>query len=172
MRGPQMLVATVLAGGAIFLGVSRFAGSSDAPSNATASAPAATAVVDASLPPVRVFKSPLCGCCTDWIAHMRAEGFQVEVVDTDDLATVKAALGVPAALGSCHTAEIGDYIVEGHVPAADIKTFLAEASDARGLAVPGMPVGSPGMEVAGRPADPYDVIEFGAAGAQVYRSYR
>ena len=183
MRGPLVLVATALLGGAAFLGFSRYSATDRAEtvgpasvgsvSAASQSATAMAAAVDPSLPAVKVYKSPTCGCCTDWIAHMRENGFAVEVVDTNDMATVKAALGVPTEMGSCHTAEIGDYLVEGHVPASDIKSFLAEAPDARGLAVPGMPVGSPGMEVAGQPADPYDVVAFGAAGGPtVYRSHR
>jgi hypothetical protein len=177
MRGPLILVTTALLGGAAVLGFYRYSGNevSDAsqPEAAAATASAMAAAVDPSLPAVKVYKSPSCGCCTDWIAHLRENGFAVEVVDTNDMATVKAALGVPAEMGSCHTAEIGDYLVEGHVPASDIKSFLAEGPDARGLAVPGMPVGSPGMEVAGQAADPYDVVAFGADGATaVYRSHR
>lgn len=178
MRGPLVLVATVALGGIVWLGMSRArtpAPDQPAAPEAAAPAPAATlAAVDPSLPPVRVFKSPTCGCCTDWVAHLRENGFAVEVVDTDDLATVKAALGIPAPMGSCHTAEIGDYVVEGHVPAGDIKTLLADAPDGvRGLAVPGMPVGSPGMEVPGQAADPYDVVALGDDGStSVFRSYR
>lgn len=184
MRGPFALVATVLLVGAAYLGFSRYSASSpsgDAPvaessamSGAAASSMAtATASVDPSLPAVKVYKSPSCGCCGDWIDHMREHGFEVEVVDTNDMATVKTALGVPPEMGSCHTAEIGDYLVEGHVPAPDVKAFLAEANGARGLAVPGMPVGSPGMEMEGMPADPYDVVAFSTDGSTaVFRSYR
>jgi hypothetical protein len=176
MRGPLVLVATALLGVAAFLGFSRYS-ASDAPSTAASAAvapgAAMTAAVDPSLPAVKVYKSPACGCCGDWITHLQENGFAVEVIDTNDMATVKAALGVPPEMGSCHTAEIGDYLVEGHVPADDIKSFLAEAPDARGIAVPGMPVGSPGMEVDGRAADPYDVVAFGADGTtSVYRSHR
>lgn len=174
MRGPLVLVATALAGGVAYF---TFAPSASTPGAAepaaVASAPTPAVAVDPSLPVVRVFKSPTCGCCGDWVTHMQAHGFAVEVVDTDDLMTIKAALGVPAQLGSCHTAEIGDYVVEGHVPAPDIKTLLAEAPEARGLAVPGMPVGSPGMEIPGQPAQPYDVVAFGSDGStSVYRAYR
>ena len=177
MRGPLVLVAAALLGGAAFLGFSRYSATegSDAvtPGEAAVAASTMAAAVDPSLPAVKVYKSPTCGCCTDWIAHLQEHGFAVEVVDTNDMATIKAALGVPAEMGSCHTAEIGDYVVEGHVPADDLKSFLAEAPDARGLAVPGMPVGSPGMEVEGRAADPYDVVVFGNDGsASVYRSHR
>lgn len=98
------------------------------------------------LPAMVVHKSASCGCCGAWVEHMRAEGFTVEVRDADNLEPVKARLGVPFGKGSCHTAEVGGYFVEGHVPAADIKRLLHERPDARGLALPGMPIGSPGME--------------------------
>lgn len=125
----------------------------------------------ADAPTVRVYKSPTCGCCANWIEHMRAAGFTVEVEDTNDLAVVKADAGVPAQLQSCHTAIIGDYVFEGHVPATAIARFLEERPDARGLAVPGMPVGSPGMEMGDR-VDPYDVVTFDANGSTgVYESH-
>lgn len=112
---------------------------------------------DGDLPSVLVYKGPACGCCESWVGHMRAAGFTVEVRNTEDLGTIMARAGVPAELGSCHTAEVGGYFVEGHVPADDVKRLLAEKPDARGLAVPGMPQGSPGMEQGGvRQA--YDVL--------------
>lgn len=120
---------------------------------------------------VKVYKSPACGCCEAWVEHLRAAGFEVEVEDTNALAAVKAEQGVPAALQSCHTAVVGDYVFEGHVPVEDMVSFLQEAPDARGLAVPGMPVGSPGMEQGDR-VDPYDVIMFDESGSRVYRSHR
>ncbi|MCD9006226.1 DUF411 domain-containing protein [Luteimonas sp. XNQY3] len=94
-----------------------------------------------------VHKTATCGCCSVWIDHVREAGFGVEVVDEADLGEVKARLGVPFAKGSCHTAEIEGYLVEGHVPAEDIRRLLAERPDARGLVLPGMPLGSPGMEM-------------------------
>lgn len=100
-----------------------------------------------TLPLVEVFKSPSCGCCTGWVDHLRAAGFQVDVTETDDLEPVRKQLGVPYGKGSCHTAKVGGYVVEGHVPAADIQRLLAERPDVRGLVLPGMPLGSPGMEV-------------------------
>ena len=108
---------------------------------------------------VEVWKDPQCGCCADWIAHMQAEGFRVTVHESGNTA-VRARLGLPARLGSCHTALAGGYLIEGHVPAADVKKLLAEKPKALGLAVPGMPVGSPGMDgpaYNGR-KDPYDVL--------------
>lgn len=130
-------------------------------------------VVDASLSVVTVYKTPTCGCCTAWVEHMQAAGFRLDVRDTLDLAPVKLDLGVPSGLGSCHTAKVGGYVVEGHVPADDVKRLLAEKpSGVTGIAVPGMPIGSPGMEVPGRPADPYDVVSFGDGGQRVFASHR
>ncbi len=183
MRGPLALVATVLIGGLLAFGLMRYTSATPSAERTVtaagvASTPAALAAssattVDPDLPRMKVYKSPSCGCCGDWIDHLREHGFDVEVVDTNDMATVKVALGVPPEMGSCHTAEIGDLVVEGHVPADDIKAFLADPGEARGLAVPGMPVGSPGMEVEGMAADPYDVVAFSADGStSVFRSYR
>ncbi len=125
---------------------------SDAKGRADAHPPA-----DGKLPLVVVYKSPTCGCCESWVGHMQRAGFPVEVRDLQDLGPIKAEAGVPAGLGSCHTARIGYYFVEGHVPPDDVKRLLAERPDARGLAVPGMPQGSPGMEQ-GRASEPYDVL--------------
>ena len=99
------------------------------------------------LPAALVHKSPTCGCCGLWVDHMRAAGFAVEVRNTDDLNPIKERVGVPYAKGSCHTAEVGGYFIEGHVPADDVKRLLAEQPDAKGLVLPGMPAGSPGMEL-------------------------
>jgi hypothetical protein len=124
--------------------------------------------------PVEVWKSPSCGCCKDWVAHLEANGFSVrvhEVGNTD----ARARLRIPIALGSCHTASVGGYAIEGHVPAREIQRLLKERPKAIGLAVPGMPVGSPGMdgEVYGGRRDPYDVLLVLADGrTQVYQSYR
>lgn len=115
---------------------------------------------EAALPTVTVYKSPTCGCCTLWADHMAAAGFTVEAVDVADLDAVKRQLGVPRSLGSCHTAVVGEYVVEGHVPAADVKRLLAQKPEAAGLAVPGMPIGSPGMETPGRAPERYDVALF------------
>lgn len=110
-----------------------------------------------ALPNVVVHKSPSCGCCGAWVEHMRMAGFPVEVRDEDNLEPVKSRLGVPYGKGSCHTAEVDGYFVEGHVPAADVKRLLAERPDALGLTVPGMPIGSPGMEVPEGTVQPYTV---------------
>jgi len=107
-----------------------------------------------------VYHDPQCGCCGKWVEHMHAHGFEVEKVPTTDMNRIKRELGVPRELPSCHTAVVGDYVVEGHVPAEDVLRLLAEQPQARGLSVPGMPLGSPGMEVDHRRMA-YDVILFG-----------
>jgi len=96
--------------------------------------------------PVEVFKSPLCGCCGKWVEHLRQNGFEVRTHDVDDVRASREKLGMPDRLASCHTAGIGGYVVEGHVPAADIQRLLREKPSALGLAVPSMVPGSPGME--------------------------
>lgn len=105
---------------------------------------------------ITVYKTSTCGCCGDWIDHLEENGFAAEVHDLQDLTPVKIAAGLKPELASCHTAIVGDYAIEGHVPATDIKRLLQEKPDARGLAVPGMPMGSPGME--GPYRDSYDTL--------------
>lgn len=118
----------------------------------------------AAAPTVAVFKDPNCGCCRAWADHVRSAGFPVEIVETANLDAVKARLKVPASLAACHSATIGGYVIEGHVPATAIQRLLREKPDAIGLAVRGMPVGSPGMELAGSAPDTYDVVLFGPGG--------
>jgi hypothetical protein len=125
-----------------------------------------------SLPRMTVTKDPSCGCCGAWVDHVRAAGFPVEVIESPDVTRLKVRVGVPRDLASCHTAEVGGYVVEGHVPAETIKRLLAEKPQAKGLAVPGMPVGSPGMEVAGVENDTYDVVLFGPVGRTTFARYR
>lgn len=117
-----------------------------------------------ALPLVVVNKSPTCGCCAKWIDHLRAAGFPVEVHETHAMHAVKDRLGIPDAKRSCHTAEVAGYVVEGHVPAADVKRLLAERPDALGLVLPGMPMGSPGMEMPDGRVMPYTVELLGADG--------
>ena len=124
------------------------------------SPPTPTAVV--GLPKVLVYKSPSCGCCKKWVEHMKTAGFPVEVKDLEDVGPIKAELGVPAALVSCHTAVVGGYLLEGHVPADLVVNLLRDHPKVSGLAVPGMVTGSPGME--GDHQDRYDVIAFDAKG--------
>lgn len=122
---------------------------------------------------VEVWKDPSCGCCKDWVSHLEANGFAVKVNETGNNA-MRAKLGIPQKLGSCHTALVGGYAVEGHVPAADIRKLLKDKPKAIGLTVPGMPVGSPGMDGAiyGKRRDPYDVLLVLASGeTRVFSSY-
>ena len=117
-----------------------------------------------------VYKTPWCGCCTAWVDHMREAGFAVRVTELDDLEPLKSAHGISADLASCHTALIGGYAIEGHVPAADVARLLKERPAAAGLAVPGMPMGSPGMEMDGH-TEPYDVVLFGPGTRTVFARY-
>ncbi|HVI24599.1 MAG TPA: DUF411 domain-containing protein [Xanthomonadaceae bacterium] len=119
--------------------------------------PAASSPVPSALPLVVVHKSPTCGCCTGWVEHMRHAGFPVEVRNENDVEPTKRRVGVPAGKGSCHTAEVAGYFIEGHVPAEDVKRLLAKKPDAKGLTAPGMPIGSPGMEMPGGHVQPYVV---------------
>lgn len=140
------------------------------------SAVAAAALAATSLPAhaapetLDVYKTPWCGCCTAWVDHMRAAGFAVRVTELDDLEPLKSAHGIAADLASCHTALIGGYAIEGHVPAADVARLLRERPAAAGLAVPGMPLGSPGMEMDGA-SEPYDVVLFGPGTRTVFTRY-
>jgi len=124
-----------------------------------------------SLPAMSVSKDPNCGCCNDWISYLRKAGLTVTAAETADMSAVKKRLGVPDDLASCHTAEIGGYVIEGHVPYPTIRKLLAEKPNATGLAVPGMPQSSPGMDVPGS-NDVYEVILFGPAGRKRYARFR
>jgi hypothetical protein len=125
--------------------------------------------VAAASPAMTVWKDRNCGCCGGWVAHIRRNGITVTVIETADVQTIKAQRSVPAELASCHTAEIAGYTIEGHVPAAAILRLLAEKPVGRGLAVPGMPMGSPGME-GGRP-ETYDVVLFGDAAPKPFARF-
>lgn len=136
-----------------------------------AAAVAAQPMALASPPKITVTKDPNCGCCTAWATHLRENGFAVELVDNPQINRIKAKLGVPSALASCHTAEIEGYVIEGHVPADAIHRLLRDRPKLTGLAVPGMPIGSPGMEIEGTPAETYSVIAFGPSGRSVFARY-
>jgi hypothetical protein len=110
-----------------------------------------------------VFRSPTCGCCHQWIEHMEAAGFTVNDHVTEDMTTIKEQYGIPTNLASCHTAVVDGYVVEGHIPAADVQRLLVEKSAVAGIAVPGMPIGSPGME-SGDYVEPYTVFSFTESG--------
>jgi len=117
-----------------------------------------------SKPSVVVYKSPTCGCCGKWIDHMKSSGFDVKSTDIDDVTSIKKQYGVPLDSQSCHTALVEGYVLEGHVPATAVKKMLKEKPKVVGLAVPGMPVGSPGMEVPSGQVEPYNVVAFDKAG--------
>jgi hypothetical protein len=122
---------------------------------------------------IQVFKEPTCGCCSLWVEHLRKAGFRATVTDVADMAAIKSKHRVPAQARSCHTALVGGYVVEGHVPAADVQRMLKERPAIVGIGVPGMPIGSPGMEVAGMKPHPYDVLAFDKAGeTRVFASHR
>jgi len=123
-------------------------------------------------PRMTVNKDPNCGCCSGWVEHVRSAGFDLLVNEVNDLAPLKSRLSIPPSLASCHTAQVDGYVIEGHVPASAIRRLLSERPEATGLAVPGMPVGSPGMEVPGSPQETYDVLLFGPAGQKVYARYQ
>jgi len=116
-----------------------------------------------SLPAVTVYKDPNCGCCSLWVQHLERNGFQVTTANTTDMPTLRAKLGVPAHVQSCHTAVVDGYVVEGHVPADDVKRLLTSRPAVKGIAVPGMPIGSPGMEQ-GNVKHQYSVVTFDEAG--------
>ena len=131
---------------------------------------AATRVAAADAPAIQVWKDPSCGCCNEWVKHLKNAGFTVQVHDTGNTAA-RARAGVGSQYASCHTATIGGYAIEGHVPAREIKRLLKEKPEAIGLAVPGMPVGSPGMEQ-GKQVDPYEVLLLKKdGGASTYAKY-
>jgi hypothetical protein len=123
------------------------------------------------LPKMVVSKDPNCGCCGEWIAYLRSAGFSVEVIETADVDRIKTRLGVPSDLASCHTAEIGGYVIEGHVPHTAIRRLLTERPKATGIAVSGMPPSAPGMDVPGA-RDTYDVILFGPSGQRRYARFQ
>lgn len=127
-------------------------------------------MASAAVPVIDVYKSATCGCCSAWIEHLRANGFTVNAHDVANPSDYREKFGIPQALGSCHTGMVQGYAIEGHVPASEIKRLLVERPKAKGLAVPSMPMGSPGME--GHRSDPYDVLLVHANGHySVYRHF-
>ena len=138
---------------------------------ATAATATSAAVPDPLLPAMTVHKNVGCGCCDLWVEHMQQAGFTAQVQEVSNMGPVKERLGVPVGMGSCHTAEVGGYFVEGHVPAPEVLRLRRERPDAKGLTVPGMPLGSPGMEVEGR-SESYEVfLVAGDGSTSVYAQY-
>jgi hypothetical protein len=119
----------------------------------------------AAAPEITVYESPACGCCASWVTYLKAQGFKMDVRMMNDVTPVKDRTGVPVALRSCHTAEVGGYVIEGHVPAQTIKRLLSERPKAKGIAAPGMPQSAPGMD---GPYQPYDILIFGGGPQKVY----
>ncbi|OYD23637.1 DUF411 domain-containing protein [Oceanimonas baumannii] len=115
----------------------------------------------AASPSVTVYKSPTCGCCESWVEHMRESGFEVNSIDTELMGALKQKAGVEPRLASCHTAHVDGYVIEGHVPAADVKRLLQQQPEVRGLSIPGMPQSAPGMDI---PGTPYEVLGFDEQG--------
>ncbi len=141
-------------------------------SSTTSAKPATSSTKTSGKPVITVYKSPSCSCCHRWVDHLKANGFNVKAVDVEDVNIYKQKAGIAPKLASCHTAFVNGYIVEGHVPASEIKQMLAEKPAIKGISVPAMPVGTPGMEMGGR-KDPYDVVSFDKDGkVKVYKSYR
>lgn len=131
-----------------------------------------SALAQRPAPTVQVYKSSTCGCCANWVKHLQQHGFRTQVTEMDDVAAVKAQHRIPARVQSCHTAVVDGYVIEGHVPAADVQRLLKERPAVVGLAVPGMPIGSPGMEVPNMKPQAYDVIAFDKQGQlKVYASH-
>lgn len=148
------------------IGIGVFAGRSDPVETPAAAVGRTERDPDgAALPVVDVYKNPTCGCCAKWVEHLRDHGFTVRTADTTDLARLRASHGVPQHVASCHTALVDGYVLEGHVPAGDVQRLLEERPAIAGLAVPGMPTGSPGMEVPGVKAQPYNVMAFRTDGS-------
>lgn len=121
-------------------------------------------------PQITIHKDPNCGCCSAWANHLKGAGFEVNIVETSNLSPIKQRLGVPDDLASCHTAEVAGYIIEGHVPASAVLRLLEQKPQVTGLAVPGMPAGSPGME--GGTPEVYDVVLFGPQGRQTFARFQ
>jgi hypothetical protein len=167
MKPARSLFMTALGLAPVLL-VLGLAGCSRDADSVASSSPGASPATDVLV----VHEGPHCGCCGLWREYMQAAGFEVEVHKTLELGAVKAGTGVPRHLGSCHTAKIGGYFIEGHVPAAEVRRLLAERPEARGLVVSGMPAGSPGMERPDGYVQPYDVLLVNRDGStQVFARY-
>lgn len=139
-------------------------------SAATVSAMALIASTQAHATPITVYKSETCNCCQKWVGHLREHDFDVKVINTEDMRSVKRKFAVPGNMMSCHTAITGDYVIEGHVPAQDIHSLIQKQLVTRGLAVPGMPAGSPGMEM-GSHKQSYQVFSLTGHGPSVYANH-
>lgn len=160
----RLLIAPLFAGALFAAPVAPAAAQPAVADSAPERANAAAGPASKAKPSVIVHRDAGCGCCLKWVDHLREAGFDVDVRVQDDMQAIKDRLGVPDEARSCHTAEVGGYFVEGHVPAADIAKLLATRPKGRGIATPGMPLGSPGMEMPGMAAQPYVVAFVDADG--------
>lgn len=162
---PQSLRTKLFAAGLVATGLTLAgcAAATESDRSATSPPPDASRVQAALANEVTVFRSPTCGCCGQWIEHAKAAGFTVKDEVTEDMGAIKQQYGIPENLTSCHTTVVGDYVVEGHIPAEDVQRLLIEKPDVAGIAVPGMPIGSPGME-SGDYVEPYTVFSFAESG--------
>ncbi len=167
MRGMRSRRVLVLPLGLLLAGCAAAAPTDDAPRTIAPSGPARTPVAVARV--VDVYKSPTCGCCHEWEAYLQAHGYTVNSIPTQDMAAVKAQRGIPAEAQSCHTAVVGDYAVEGHVPVEAIEDLLAEVPVIDGIALRGMPPGSPGMS--GEQAAPFEVLAFDGGDTSAFGRY-
>jgi hypothetical protein len=132
----------------------------------------ASTMAQRGAPTVQVYKTPTCGCCANWVTHLQEHGFATQVTEFDDLAEIKAKHNIPGRVQSCHTAVVDGYVLEGHVPAADVRRLLKERPAVLGIAVPGMPIGSPGMEVPNMKPQPFRVMSFDKQGQlQIFSSH-
>jgi len=152
---PKVFALGIAAASLVLAGCAATVGSAPTASSSEEAVGAEAALVSE----ITVFRSPTCGCCGKWIEHAQAAGFQVKDEVTEDMSAIKQTYGVPQSLTSCHTTVVGDYVVEGHIPAEDVQRLLTEKPDIAGIAVPGMPIGSPGME-SGDYTEPYTVFSF------------
>ncbi|MGJ3250250.1 MAG: DUF411 domain-containing protein [Elainellaceae cyanobacterium] len=171
--GMVVVVGIIASTGAIALYTAKhgFGHSSTSHSMPTEQETAASIVSIAKTSTITVYRSPSCGCCGGWIDHMEAQGFRVDDQLTDDLDSIKRNQGVPEQLASCHTSVVNGYVIEGHVPVADVQRLLIEQPNIAGIAVPGMPLGTPGME-AGDIQEPFSVFSFKSDGAfEVFQDY-
>lgn len=168
----------VAASGALMTALLAGCGSREAAPNEVAAGEPPAAQSQATAPTkaevITVFRDPNCGCCSLWAERARKAGYDVRMADRPDMASIKQSYGVPTELASCHTSVVGDYVVEGHVPVEDFERLLRERpTNTKGIAVAGMPTGSPGMESPDGTKEPFDVVAFGADGrTRIYRSVK
>lgn len=168
----QPISRRALVGGGLAFGGLLLAGCAPSPDRPPSEDQGSQATPGVQKTAMTVYRDPSCGCCESWANIARQEGYEVSLLDNSDMGAVKKRLGVPEELASCHTATVDNFVIEGHVPMEDVARLLAGPSTIKGIAVPGMPAGSPGMEVPDGTKQPFQVIAFDAQGStSVYNSY-